>query len=119
MAFDIDADLEFQIAHMKGVKAAIVDETEERARVADGLLVEVRATTPHNKIDDTHEHETSVSTSYGGVDGFINLNGTAHTSAKSIEFGHLPSGFFAPERYGRKTKAPEGHYILHRAAGLL
>ena len=115
----IEPELEKLVAYKKGVKASIHRETEERALTATGLLKEVRGTTPHQKIDDEHDHETQITTQYGGVDGFFSMDGTPYTSAKSIEFGHNPSGFFAPERYGRITKAPEGHYILHRAAGLL
>jgi hypothetical protein len=39
----------------------------------------------------------------------------------AIEFGHEPSGVFGPGgRYEDvQSKAPEGLYILHRAAGLI
>lgn len=119
MSWELDLTLERDIAYMPGVKAAIVKETEERGAVAKGLLYEARAKTAHVKIWQEYAHEAKVTTSYGGVDGFINLHGGEGTSAKSIEFGHNPSGFFDPAKYGRMTKAPEGLYILHRAAGLL
>lgn len=119
----LEPRLESVIAHMEGVGNALYDEAGDRERVAHGILLQIRETTTHEKIDQDAAHETD--TSYQRdpetrIDSFFCLDGkeSGSTSAMSIEFGHLPSGYFAPERYGRKTKAPEGHYILHRAAGL-
>lgn len=36
----------------------------------------------------------------------------------ALEYGHAPSGAFAPDKIGYITKAPAGTYILHRAADL-
>ena len=49
------------------------------------------------------------------VDGFVEMKGT---DPMAIEFGHFPSGYFAPEKYGKVTKPPHGLYILSRAAGI-
>lgn len=123
MTVYIVPDLEMILAHKRGVNAAIVRETKERAQVAEGLLKQAKASTPHVKFDDEHDHETQITTQFGGVDGFFSMDsgGSPYTSAKSIEFGHNPSGVFGPGgRYGhRPSKPPEGLYILHRAAGLL
>lgn len=121
MTVYIVPDLEMILAHKKGVNAAIVRETKERAQVADGLLRQAKATTPHVKFDDKHDHETKITTQFGSTDGFFSMDGSPFTNPKSIEFGHNPSGVFGPGgRYGnRPSKPPEGLYILHRAAGLL
>jgi len=111
-------DLERHVAHMNGVHAAIAGEAKEREQVAHGLLEEARASTTHHKIigpghltftSEQADPETM-------IDSFFSLNAP---SPKSIEYGHMPSGVFDPDKYGSVTKAPEGLYILHRAAGLL
>lgn len=121
MSIYITPDLERVLAHKKGVYAAICKEAEERERVANGLLEQAKAISPHVKFDQEHAHETNTSWQQAGdgTDAFFSLNGTSKTSVKSIEYGHMPSGVFDPDVYGKTTKAPEGLYILHRAAGLL
>ena len=109
-------DLESVVVHIPGVGNAIYDEAEEREHVANGFLEEARATTTHTKIvGPAHLTNTSVER-LGPVDSQFSLNAP---SPESIEFGHNPSGVFDPDRYGRRTKPPEGLYILHRAAGLV
>lgn len=121
---DIIPNLEYVIAHKKGVHAAICDEAKDRERVANGLLQQARATSPHVKFDQEHAHETDTSWQpdpESRVDAFFSLNGTSTTWVKSLEYGHMPSGVFGPGgKLGHiDSKPPEGLYILHRAAGLL
>lgn len=112
----IDPELEKIVVHLPGVGNAIYDEAEDREGVAHGFLIEARATTTHTKIfGPAHLTSTSVER-LGPVDSQFSLNAP---SPESIEFGHNPSGVFDPEKYGRRTKPPEGLYILHRAAGLV
>lgn len=121
MTVYIVPDLEMILAHKKGVNRAIVQETKQRAVAAEGFLEHAKATTPHIKFDDDHDHETEISTQFNGTDGFFSMDGSPYTNPKSIEFGHNPSGVFGPGgKYGHiPSKPPEGLYILHRAAGLM
>ncbi|AJD82440.1 hypothetical protein SHEEN_22 [Mycobacterium phage Sheen] len=98
------------IAHKPGVADAIWDEAKERDRIAAGILAQVRASTPHHKIFGP-DHLTKTDASRAYPDAFFSL---IAPNPKAIEFGHSPSGVFA----GTDTKAPEGLYILYRAAGL-
>lgn len=116
-------DLERLIAHKKGVYAAICKEAQDRERLTHALLDQARASTAHEKFDWLHAHETDTSWQPvgDGVDAWFSLTGATHTSVKSVEYGHLPSGVFGPDGHlGHiRSKPPEGLYILHRAGGLI
>lgn len=103
------------VSHLGGVRDAVHDEAKGIEHAADANLQAVRDTTKWHKIFGPG-HLTSVSASRGEVDSFANLHAP---NPMAIEFGHSPSGVFGPGgRYGhQKTKAPEGLYILHKAAG--
>lgn len=103
------------ISHLEGVRNAVHDEAESIGDAARADLERLRATTRWHKIYGPG-HLTRITVSQGDVDSFTNLEGP-HPMA--IEFGHRPSGVFGPGgSLGHiKTKAPEGLYILHRAAG--
>jgi hypothetical protein len=101
---------------MPGTFDAVHDEAKGRERSADALLAMARATTTHSKIVGPDGLTECNSGMWEDADGWFSLDAP---SPESIEFGHLPSGVFDPARYGRVTKAPEGLYILHRAADLL
>lgn len=101
-------ELNKHIVHKPGVADAMYDEAKERERIAKGLLAEVRATTPHEKISGP-SHLTRISASRGTPDARFSLHAP---NALAEEYGHDPSGYFA----GTDTKPPEGLYILTRAA---
>lgn len=104
-------------SHHEDTKAAIHKEVQERGAAAEANLAEARGSTRWHKIFGPG-HLTQTSTSFGGVDGFINLEAP---NPMAIEYGHSPSGVFGPDgSLGHiHTKAPDGLYILNRAAGLL
>ena len=79
---------------------------------ASARLAGARASTDHEKIYGP-SHLTKVSADHSEVDGYVYLTAP---NAMAIEFGHFPSGYFAPEKFGRMTKAPHGLYILTGAA---
>lgn len=104
------------VSHLGETKRAVDRKAVEVGKVAEANLGSVRASTRWHKIHGP-DHLTQVTTSHGDVDAFVNLEAP---NAMAIEFGHSPSGVFGPEgSLGYlQTKAPEGLYILHRAAGL-
>jgi hypothetical protein len=103
-----------------------VDTQREMTRIAkriearaSGNLARARAS-GHVKLDRTRAHMTEIDASrgvgkYGYVDRLILMSGD---NPMAIEFGHAPSGYFDPDKYGSVTKAPMGLYILSRAAWL-
>lgn len=104
------------VSHLDEVRDAVWDEAKQVERRAKANLAQARATTQWHKIYGP-DHLTRVSASRGDVDSFANLEAP---SPMAIEFGHQPSGVFGPGgRYGHiETKAPEGLYILTKAARL-
>lgn len=83
---------------------------------AKANLARARASTRWSKIVGPG-HLSFVTGSASGSDYLIHLNAP---NAMAIEFGHAPSGVFGPGgSLGHvPSKAPEGLYILIRAAGL-
>ena len=132
------------VSHLPGVVAAVAKEANEVGLRASANLDGVRASTVHVKLDQETAHQTKIEVEHGDVDSMVILEAP---SAMSLEFGHEPSGAFAPGRsyrrvgtrsktgrdarpvvqvmsqvgeFGREpSKAPEGQYILYRAAGLI
>jgi Family of unknown function (DUF5403) len=103
------------VSHHDGVRGKVHEEAKGIEAAAKAGLEEARASTRWHKIHGP-AHLTSVSSSQGEVDAFANLNAP---NPMAIEFGHAPSGVFGHcGALGHlKTKAPEGLYILHKAAG--
>lgn len=102
------------VLNLPGLPAGVGEHAMDLGAKAEGILAQVRATTTHEKIIGP-----------GGLT-FIDVNPAAQPKYPAdwqvelhapnpiaIEFGHDPSGYFA----GTNTKAPEGLYILYRAAG--
>jgi hypothetical protein len=85
--------------------------TRQVHRKAEQNLERARAS-GHTKIADPGGL-TEIGSFMDGDDGVVWMSGYKN-GAMAIEFGHAPSGVFA----GTSTKAPEGLYILIRAAGL-
>jgi hypothetical protein len=104
------------VSHLPEVKDAVSDKAKEVGRRAQANLAEARSSTRWHKIYGP-DHLTHVSVTHGEVDSFANLDAP---NAMAIEFGHQPSGVFGPGgSLGHlDTKAPDGLYILSRAAGL-
>lgn len=112
-----DHAMNIVVSHIDGVRETVAKKAEEIHGVADGLLMEARSTTHWVNIGDPAStgHRYEITKSHGDVDSFVNLEGP---NPLAMEFGHSPSGYFAPERYGHITKSPEGLYILTRASGI-
>jgi hypothetical protein len=100
-------------AHHVDTIAAVRREAKEGGRRSQARLDAARAASDHEKIFGP-SHLTKVTVTHGDIDSYINLEGT---DPMAIEFGHFPSGYFAPERYGRITKAPSGLYIITIGSG--
>lgn len=81
---------------------------------ASARLAAARSSTDHEKIYGP-SHLTEISSDHDDVDGYVHMTAP---NAMAIEYGHFPSGYFAPEKYGKITKAPHGLYILTGAAFL-
>ncbi|QGH79692.1 hypothetical protein SEA_ANON_21 [Gordonia phage Anon] len=102
--------MNYVVSHHREVQAAIRKEGRSVTRKAEVNLARARASTRWSKISGP-DHLTTVAGEEADVDYLIHLRAP---NAMAIEFGHSPSGFFA----GTETKAPDGLYILIRAAGL-
>lgn len=102
------------VSHHSETHAAIHKETGELETRAKANLDGARSSTRWHKIFGPG-HLTDVTKSFGDVDGFVNLEAP---NPMAIEFGHAPSGVFGPDgSLGHiHTKAPDGLYILTRAA---
>jgi hypothetical protein len=118
---DVDFNLNSIMPGHAEVKRAIREETEKVFAKAQANLEQERATTKWHKIlgpgglTEVLKESEQVKAS---TDGLVILQAP---NAMAIEYGHAPSGVFGPGgRYADvETKAPEGTYILNRAAGLL
>ena len=89
-------------------RRAVREERDKVTRRAQDNLAQARASTPWHKIDGP-EHMTRIEESEKGVDALTHL---VADNAMALEFGHALSVVFG----GTETKAPEGLYILTRAA---
>lgn len=103
------------VSHLDEVRDAVHDVAKAKGRRADLLLGNARATTQWFKIVGPG-HLTEITVERGEVDSFFSL---VAPDPMAIEFGHAPSGVFGPGGIYEhiKTKAPDGLYILTRAAG--
>lgn len=107
------------VAHQGEVHDKLKETASEVEARANAGLAAARGTTSHRKIDQARAHETTIGTSeaeghYGSIDYEVYMEGD---NPMAEEFGHAPSGYFDPEKYGKVTKAPHGLYILTRASG--
>jgi hypothetical protein len=102
------------VLSLPGVKRSVREEADEIEGNAESILRTVRATTPHKKISgpDRLTYISKEPALDSTTDWFVSLHAP---NPVAIEYGHEPSGFFE----GTDTKAPDGLYILHRAAGLV
>jgi hypothetical protein len=118
---DVDYDLNNIMPGHADVKRAIREETTKVYARAQANLEEARGSTRWHKIvgpgglTEVMKDSEQVKAS---TDGLVILQAP---NAMAIEYGHEPSGVFGPGgRYEDvESKAPEGLYILNRAAGLL
>lgn len=106
------------VAHLDEVQAGLRKEAEEVETRANTNLVAARASTSHRKIASKRAHMTEIGMGhtegkYGSIDYEVYMEGD---DPMAEEFGHAPSGYFAPDK-GRPSRAPSGLYILTGAAG--
>jgi hypothetical protein len=101
------------VLELPGVGQSVKDGAQDVEENAKVILRTIRATTPHSKISgpDNLTKITSEKATDQPNDWFVSLWAP---NPVAIEYGHQPSGWFA----GTDTKAPDGLYILHQAAGL-
>ena len=110
---------------LPGINLAVKEEAGDIGQRADAILDTVRATTPHQKLVEEIREESRQPSGLTFIrvekawdrpsDWFVSLYAPNPSNAYALEFGHQPSGFFK----NKPSKAPEGLYILHRAAGLI
>jgi hypothetical protein len=121
MRIELDLDCTEKVMHRREVANEVEDAAVRIGVRAENNLQSARATTPHVKIDGTGK-QTEIDLEKAPdrpLDWLVYMKaGGKDPDAIAIEYGHFPSGVFAPERYGKVTKAPAGLYILTRAAGL-
>lgn len=106
--------MNFVVSHDSETNHAVQAQAKKTEGLARANLAEARGSTHWHKIHGP-DHLTQVTLSHGDVDSFVNLEAP---NPMAIEFGHEPSGVFGEGgSLGHlETKAPEGLYILTRAA---
>lgn len=101
-----------------GIKAAVKEEAAKVETKAEMNLISARATTTHTRIEQDRAHETEIKLEKApgrlDADWLVSMYGV---NPMALEFGHFPSGYFDPDKYGSMTKSPSGLYILSRAGG--
>lgn len=101
-----------------GIKREVKEEAKKVETKAEINLVSARATTTHTRIEQNRANETEIKLEKApgrmGADWLVSMYGV---NPMAIEYGHYPSGYFDPVKYGSMTKSPSGLYILNRAAG--
>lgn len=107
-----------KVAHHRETQAAVRAAALGLEIKARANLAAARAASTHQKIKGP-DHLTRITMSradgkYGRIDFFVNM---IAPNPMAIEYGHFPSGYFDPKKYGKVTKAPHGLYILSGAAG--
>lgn len=123
MAREVYLSCNQTVYHLPGLRRTIKDEAHDIGQTAEALLDEARATTTHAKLpapmvrnpqpSNTTNISVVPSDDFYREDWFVCLNSPFNPVA--IEFGHTPSGYFKD----KPSKAPEGLYILHRAAKII
>lgn len=105
----VDPNIAKTVAHMEGVREAVMAERDRIAARAEALFA------PH---DNPGGHEITKTDPVGtGIDALVNLEGPAPLS---VEFGHWTKpakGARATRHGGEETTFVEGLHILGRAIG--
>jgi hypothetical protein len=121
---DVDYDLNNIMPGHADVKRAVRAETEKVFARAEANLARERASTRWRKIfgpNGLTEVLKDFEDVKASTDGLVILEAEYPANPMAIEYGHQPSGVFGPggSLEHVDSKAPEGTYILNRAAGLL
>ena len=105
------------VANLPEVADATYGKAKQGAQRTRARLAAARASTVHFKIvGPAHLTTVGVERDYPDAEFYLEA-----PNAMAIEYGHNPSGVFGPGgRFGHLiTKAPDGLFILTRAAGLM
>ncbi|ATN88093.1 hypothetical protein SEA_CINDARADIX_19 [Mycobacterium phage Cindaradix] len=102
------------VAHLPETRAAVRRHAREVEGRARRNLAQARSSTTHSKIVGPG-HLTKIGSLADDPDVLVYMEAP---NPMAIEYGHGPSGYFDPDKYGEVTKAPSGLYILNRAAGI-
>ena len=115
MAHQVSLECNDIVLAMPELENAVGDAAKEMGGRAKDILTTVRATTPYNKLSGP-AHLTYITTDKAEdgepPDWLVKLHAP---NPIAVEFGHQPSGWFA----GTDTHAPDGLYILYKAAGMM
>jgi hypothetical protein len=108
-------EINFIVSHHAVTQASIHEHADAIEARAEANLADANAT---HRITPKGYFPAFIDKTDATPDMFVNLNAP---DAPALEFGHAPSGVFGPGgALGHlDTKAPEGRYILSRAAGLV
>jgi hypothetical protein len=107
----------FLVKNIDGIKDEVKDEARKVEAKAETNLAAVRASTTHTRIDPARANETEIRLEKAPdrtADWLVSMYAV---NPMALEYGHYPSGYFDPDKYGSITKSPSGLYILNRAAG--
>ena len=107
----------FLVKNIPGLEREVKDEARKVEAKAETNLAAVRASTTHTRIDPARANETEIRLEKAPdrtTDWLVSMYAV---NPMALEYGHYPSGYFDPDKYGRITKSPSGQYILNRAAG--
>jgi hypothetical protein len=104
----------FLVKNIPGIRAAVREEAKEVETRAETNLRAARLATTHTRIEPKHKKAEIKLEPTPGPDWLVSLYAP---NAFALEYGHYPSGYFDPVKYGTITKSPSGLYILNRAAG--
>jgi hypothetical protein len=104
----------FLVKNIPGIRAAVREEAKEVETRAETNLRAARLATTHTRIEPEHKKAEIKLEPTPGPDWLVSLYAP---NAFALEYGHYPSGYFDPVKYGTITKSPSGLYILNRAAG--
>jgi hypothetical protein len=104
----------FLVDNIPGIRSAVRKEAKEVETRAETNLRSARLATTHTRIEPKHKKAEIKLEPTSGPDWLVSLSAP---NAFALEYGHYPSGYFDPVKYGTITKSPSGLYILNRAAG--
>lgn len=107
----------FLVKNIPGIKAEVKKEATEVETKAETNLRAARASTTHTRIGRELAHQTEIKLEKAPDYTPDYLVSMYAVNPMALEYGHYPSGYFDPVKYGSITKSPSGLYILNRAAG--
>jgi hypothetical protein len=107
----------FLVKNIDGIRREVKDEAKKVEIKAEMNLRAVRASTTHTRIDPARANETEIRLEKAPDRTTDYLVSMYAVNPMALEYGHYPSGYFDPDKYGSITKSPSGQYILNRAAG--